>query len=303
MKKFAPNLLDATHEALVKSYWYKNNLRSFLHRAGVPASVLAEYDWSSTGPAKYHTARAIIDRYAADPATGTPLLQSIVDGLVEQDDFPQLKNLEDGPRKVKEAKAAVKFLRDLLGLKTVTERAERARADKRDEAARASEQASRRKEAIKTLANRFLTLSSQTDHNQRGRDFEPLLRDLFVLYDLDPRSSFSSPGEQTDGSLVIDGTYVLVEAKWTSGPIHPDQIRNFRAKIEDKLDSTLGLFISMSGFTAEAVHRAAQGRRLLILMDGVELAYIFQGLWALDDLLRRKLREAAETGNVFFKPW
>lgn len=303
MKKFAPNLLDATHEALVKSYWYKKDLRSFLHRTGVQASLLAEYDWGPTGPAKYHTVRAIIDRLACDPGTGTPILQAIVDGLVEQNDFPQLKNLEDAQQKVREAKAAVNFLKDLLGHKTVVERAERARDEKRTEAARASDEAARRKESIKTLAHRFSTLSSQADHNQRGRNFEPLLRDLFVLYDLDPRSSFSSPGEQTDGSLVIDGTYMLVEAKWTNGPIHPDEIRNFRAKIEDKLDSTLGLFISMSGFTKEAVHRAAQGRRLLILMDGMELAYIFQGLWSFDDLLRRKLREAAETGDVFFKPW
>jgi hypothetical protein len=99
---------------------------------------------------------------------------------------------------------------------------------------------------------------------------------------------------------LLDATHeALVKSFWYK----KDLLRNFRAKVEDKLDSTLGLFISMSGFTNEAIQRAAQGRRLLILMDGMEIAYIFQGLWDVDDLLRRKLREAAETGNVFFKPW
>jgi hypothetical protein len=73
-------------------------------------------------------------------------------------------------------------------------------------------------------------------------------------------------------------------------------------KVHDKLDNTLGLMISMSGFTEDAVNAAAAGGRMLvILMDGLDLARVFQGLDDLADVLRRKLRHAAEKGGALYR--
>ncbi len=300
--RHAPVVLDSVVEALTKVHWFKANLRSFLARAGVPAAFLAEHDWSQQGPYKRVIARSLVDRLAADPLSGTPILDRIIDALVEQETFEHLRKLEDGETKAREAREAVDALRTLLGRKSVVERAERARREQRTEAERAAAAARSHTEAIAALQRRFQALALLSDVQRRGLDLEGLLRDLFALHDLNPRGAFAIPGEQTDGSIVIDGTYILVEAKWKAAPTAPEAVRDFRSKVEDKLDSTLGLFLSMSGFTQEAVLRAAQGRRLLLLMDGQELALIFQGINDLCDVLRQKLRKASETGNVFFRP-
>jgi hypothetical protein len=44
-------------------------------------------------------------------------------------------------------------------------------------------------------------LCRMADHNQRGLDFQPWLRELFALHDLEPGGSFASVGEQIDGSI------------------------------------------------------------------------------------------------------
>src|SRR6185436_11099256 len=119
---------------------------------------------------------------------------------------------------------------------------------------------------------------------RRGLEFQPLLRDLFALYDLDPRGAFARPGEQTDGSIRLDGLVFLIEARWTEALTAPGEVREFRSKLQDKLDSTLGLMVSMAGFTDEAVASASQGGRFhILLMDGADLAPVFQSLHDLAD--------------------
>ena len=140
-----------------------------------------------------------------------------------------------------------------------------------------------------------------SDPQRRGRQFEPLLRDLFAAFDLDPRGSFLAPGEQTDGSIRFNGSIILVEARWEQDPSSPRQTREFRAKVQDKLETTLGLYIAMAGFTEEAIRKAAEGRRLIVLMDGTDLAPVFQGVVDLRELLDRSRFAATEfDGTGFF---
>jgi len=136
------------------------------------------------------------------------------------------------------------------------------------------------------------------DRRERGVQFEEFLRKLFALHDLEPRGAFSIAGEQTDGSIRVDSQLFLVEARWREEPTSPDDIRSFRGKVEEKLDNTLGIFVSMSYFTDEAIKRAAVPPAKVILVDGQDLAPVMQGLIDLVEMLRRKIRRAAETGDV-----
>jgi hypothetical protein len=138
----------------------------------------------------------------------------------------------------------------------------------------------------------------------RGRNFETLLRDLFDLFDLSPRGSFRPDGEEIDGSIIHDGVHILVEAKWEATPIETGPIGVFRQKLEDKLKTTLGLYVSMSGYSDAAIQKAGGGgARSMILMEGTELMPVFEGQVDLRDLLARKIRRAHETGQAFFKPY
>lgn len=298
MKAFTPNVLEALTEALTKIYWYKKDLRSFLYRAGVPEAVINSADWGSY---KRHVAQHIVDHLAADPASGTGLISRIIDAVVEQDSFDHLHRLDDGRLKAEEAEAAARRLKDLFGRQSVAERAARARREKRTEAERIRQEAKTREHLMTELRDEFEGLARQDNPQNRGLKFERFLRRLFAAHDLNPRGGFASSGEQIDGSIELDGTLYLVEAKWTVGQTTPAKIRDFRGKVEEKLDNTLGFFISMNGFTEEAVNRAARGRRVLILVDGRDLSPVLQGIIDLVELLRRKIRRAAETGEVLYR--
>ena len=64
------------------------------------------------------------------------------------------------------------------------------------------------------LKSLFFKIAANTNFQQRGFDFEKFLKDLFLLYELDPKGSFKNYGEQIDGAFTFDGTDYLLEAKW-----------------------------------------------------------------------------------------
>lgn len=141
-----------------------------------------------------------------------------------------------------------------------------------------------------------------TGKARRGHEFQALLRDLFALHDLDPRGAFARPGQQIDGSITLDGTFILVEAKWEEKPTEPRDVRDFQGKVQNSgLDNTLGLMISMGGFTSHAIEEPGRsGRIAVVLMDGVDVAQVFQGVVDLTEMLHRKFRHAADYSQAMY---
>jgi hypothetical protein len=302
MKVYAPAVFDAVAESLRTVYWYQNDLKSFLLRAGVPTGLVNGLPWGQN-TYKRTIVKQLIDRLASD-SRGTPIVERLIDSLVEMDEsLPHLARLIDGKQKADDGGRALRSLKDLIGRQTIVERIERARQDARTEADRAQSDRVQRQSDLSTLNTRFLALCGIADDSsstqRRGFEFQTLLRDLFVLYDLDPRGSFAMPGQQVDGSITLDGTFILIEARWQRSPMEPKEVRDFQGKVQTKLDNTLGLMISMSGFNENAVAEAERsGRIVVVLMDGVDVAQVFQGVVDLLELLRRKLRHAAECGSA-----
>lgn len=296
MKVHSPVVLDALGEALRCVYWYKKDLRSFFLRVGVPGDLIGRLDWPNEH--KRELARQVLDALSRQPDRGTSIISNLIDAVVEIEDFAHLARIEDGERLVRDATDAVRRLRDLLGRESGAEREERTRAARRIEAERRKAELVARQESISGLAAEFARIHSMEDRRERGMEFEEFLRRLFALHDLEPRGAFSIAGEQTDGSIRVDSQLFLVEARWREEPTSPDDIRSFRGKVEEKLDNTLGIFISMSYFTTEAIKRAAVPPAKVILVDGQDLAPVMQGLVDLVEMLRRKIRRAAETGDV-----
>lgn len=297
MKAYAPHVLTAIGECLRLSYWYKDDLKSFLLRVGIPSEVIQSLSWTEH---KRTVVRELLDTVPGR-SRGKDLLDRIVGGLVEQDEaFPHLRKLEDGKRKAAEALAAVRSLKEILGAQTVVQRADEARRFKRTEAERSAAETAKRQQELASLNREFLNLCAEQNTHKRGLALEPLLRRLFSLYDLEPHGSYTNPGEQIDGSIVVDGRHILVESRWLVEPADPKQVRDFQGKVRTKLDATLGLMISMAGFTDNAV-REAEKDLVIILMDGQELAAVFQGVTDLAKLLSQKLRRAADRGEAHYR--
>jgi len=121
------------------------------------------------------------------------------------------------------------------------------------------------------------------------------------LFDLDPKSAFKITGEQLDGAFTFDGTDYLFECKWHKALISIQDLDAFSGKLSRKLDNTLGLFLSINGFSEDAVKAHSTGRRAMILMDGSDLMAVLEGRIDLIQLLLRKRRHASQTGNIYLR--
>jgi hypothetical protein len=142
------------------------------------------------------------------------------------------------------------------------------------------------------------------DRQQSGYGLEDLLYQVFSLFELQPRGSFKISGEQIDGAFVHEGTDFLLEAKWQKAPANLEALRDLDGAVASNLDNTLGLFISINGFTPHGLDRYRQGNRpRIVCMDGADLMAVLEGQMDLqmdlNDLLRRKRAVASQRGEVF----
>mgnify|MGYP003583744145 CR=1 FL=1 len=148
--------------------------------------------------------------------------------------------------------------------------------------------------ALKQRLLDFATLEPQ----RRGYAFETWLTDAFNFFGLAAREPFRNRGEQIDGSFQLRGETYLVEAKWRAAPTDAADLHSFHGKLDQKAAWTRGLFISNSGFTTDGLAAFGKGKRL-ICMDGLDLFEMLDREIPLDQVLERKVRRAAESGQPF----
>jgi hypothetical protein len=301
-KIYSPKIFDALGECLRTVYWYTADLKSFLIRCGVSHTRVASLDWTY----KRTAVRELLNDLASQGAVATPQVKALVGAVVEQDDgFPHLAKVTgnvEGKQLVKEARAATLALKNLLGDRAVVAHADAARAENRTEAERRRSETTARAESLAKLKQRLTDMHAVVDAQERGYAFQSWLRELFYLHDFEPRGSFAGEGEQIDGSIRLDGQTLLVEARWTKELVGPDGVRDFVGKFESKLDNTLGLMVSVNGFTDAASAKATKGGRLMtIFVDGQDLFPVLDGITDLRRLLARKLRHASEKGEPMYR--
>ena len=76
--------------------------------------------------------------------------------------------------------------------------------------------------------------------------------------------------------------------------------RAFNAKLEDKSAWTRGLFVSESGFSPDGLIAFGRGKRV-ICMDGLDLHDMLDKCLSLVEVLSKKARHLAETGEAFVR--
>ena len=297
MKKqaIAPAALIALKEALTTVYWYKSDLRSFLTHTIPDTSLLSRLNWDGY---KRNIVVALIDTMAQDQERFQGDLLSMMTEVARVEDFSHLRQLDDGVAKAAKAESAVTALRKLIrpheDLLKEQQHSERCR--------KAAYEATLRlqgvRDKLKELSAEFCMVVSPEEPHRRGYRLEHILRDLFTLFDLDPKASFKIIGEQIDGAFTFDNTDYLLEAKWKQDPVGIQDLDAFAGKIGRKLDNTLGLYLSINGFSADAVKAHSTGRKMMILMEGSDLMAVLEERIDLLQLLLRKRRHAAQTGEI-----
>lgn len=159
----------------------------------------------------------------------------------------------------------------------------------------------RRGEELRQLQSRFETIRSM--HAQdRGYRFEGWFLDLVRLFATRVEQPFVGAGEQTDGAFELSGWVVICECKWKSVPIGPREVLAFKAKVDERALGTLGLLVSMSGFSAQAAAKLQTKEGFNVLLFGqADVLNVLSGSVSLDDLFRERRWFACCHGKAVFK--
>jgi hypothetical protein len=157
----------------------------------------------------------------------------------------------------------------------------------------------RKREGLRDV---FYELCKDKNRQRAGLALEGVLNDLFEMFQLSARGSFKLVGEQIDGSFLLDEESYLVEAKWEAERLAEDKLLVFRGKIEGKSSFTRGVFVSISGFTAECLQSISKHKQpTFFLLDGYDLTTVLEGQVTLTDVLRAKRIRLAEEGTLLYR--
>ena len=295
-KRLAPAAIVALKEALCQVYWYKGDLRSFLQSCIADRSIVAGLNWENY---KRQIVSDLVDRLCEDQDRHIGDLTRVCHEVAQMRDFRHLEQLEGGEEKARRATIAVAYLRDIVESHEESTREEADIARRQKEAAEKLRANRAVRDKLEDIKRRYNALVGSTDLQARGIELERLMYDIFELFDLDPKASFRNLGEQIDGAFYLHGTDYLFEAKWQQQPIGVQDLDAFGGKVRRKLENTLGLFLSINGFSPDGVGAHSAAQPSVILMDGADLMAVLEERIDFVTLLLRKKRHAAQTGRIF----
>lgn len=297
-KQISSAAIIALKDALSAIYWYKSDLKSFLQTSLINKEILNSINWD--GAYKRDIVAILVDTLSIKQDIYCDDLLRLCYEVGNMIDFKHLERLEGGLEKGRQARIRVEHLNTLLNThrEFLDERQKIEENKKRAAEKLKTNHAVREK--LKELKNQYMILVSSTDHAKRGFELEKIMYELFDLFDLDPKASFKNTGEQIDGAFYLAGTDFLFEAKWHNKPIGLAPLDSFSRKVARKLENTLGLFLSMSGYSSDAILVSSNDRPIIILMEGADLMALLEERIDFVTLLLRKKSHAARTGKVYF---
>lgn len=153
---------------------------------------------------------------------------------------------------------------------------------------------------LASLRRMFERLQVTANRQKAGLNLERLLWRLFDLFRLDPGEGFRLVGEQVDGWFRLHKATWLLEAKWTRKPTSKAALASFKATVESKSPATRGLFISVAGYSAQALEWVKKNQRPVFLMlDGNHVRAVLDGKEHLDTMLDRLADEFDATGEPY----
>lgn len=297
-KRLSAAAIVALKEALCSVYWYKADLRSFLQNCLASSTVLATLNWDNY---KRQIVADLIDYLCRNQDRYLGDLTRLCYEICSMSSFEHLEQLDGGRQKADRAKAAAEQLQQLVRphqeLKEEQDRViERQRITAEKLKTNAAVQ-----EKLEGIKNRYMTLVVSANAQGRGFELEKVMYDLFELFDLDPKASFRNTGEQIDGAFSLEGTEFLFEAKWQAVPIGASDLDGFSGKVKRKLENTLGVYLSINGFSEDGIAAHSSGGLVVLLIDGADLMAVLEGRIDFISLLIRKKRYAAQTGNIYLR--
>lgn len=210
-----------------------------------------------------------------------------------------------------EARATVQKARDVLGVLEVwEEKEERARelAKKQAEKEDKEQKDTELTKQLQLLLLMYDSISGKSDNPQsRGTTLEDIVNRLFNAYDLTEHLSVvqsfrrNNNGEQIDGAFKLDGWHYIVEMKWTDKVSGIRELDSLFGKVQRSSKQTMGLFISINGWSPHVVDLLRQNPdKSILLMSGYDLKVALTKEIDLIKMLHRKLSKLNLEAEPFF---
>lgn len=293
--RISPRLIQLTYEAVLKSYWRKNALRSFLRASHVSESFVSS--WASE-----ESKRELLDRLfpklqASDK--GKALIFQMAKNLSEQTTFPDLRNWEDSDIKIQDANKAVTELKKYLKTQDNEIKTEKEKRDFRERAKKEKDEIRRFKTDKTKLQSNLESMHTKIGTQKGGYEFESWFYELLDFCEIQNKRPYKTNGRQIDGSVTIEGTTYLIELKFTKDQSGATDIDSLKAKVNKMADNTMGIMVSMSGYSSVAINDASGSKSTLIILDGNHLYLFLTGVMSFKDIITRVRRHASQTGEAY----
>lgn len=290
MESLPFEVTEAIIQCIGKSFHYKDPLASFWRTCGVPAHLISKYRHEQ----KYPQARHILAELAESEA-GQLVARRILTQLCQFKKLPD-PNAPD-PKAGLTALQALKVL--ALEQKLFVEEQRKASDERQRVAQELAAAKQNRAKRLEALKDSYMEGVSMSNRQAAGYLLEDLLTELFALSEIEYRKSYRAGTQQIDGHFNFEGFDYIVEAKWRKETPDEQEIAGFKNKIETKLTSTRGLFVSIQGYRTEVINQFQGRDAKIIFMDGADLFHILDGRVSLADALKLKRDKAVQEGKVF----
>jgi len=297
VKRISTEAYQALRGALPVITWNKRPFETFLRTAlrDHPA-LLVGLNFSDL---KRNVSDQLIDTLITHEEKYQEVTLQLMLEVASMTRFPNLEQERDETQRklrIDEAHQAVTHLRSVTAQYSCDLKQSVLKENARKAAAAQAEAVRKFSDDVEVLRTRFIDLQSHQDNQKRGYEFESLLADLFLLYDLEPRLAYATELEQIDGSFSFDTDDYIVEARWRKAPTDRGDGDIFAAKVQSKGKNAMGLFVSINGFSGDFLKRFDNSTPF-ITMDGADINFVLENRIRLDDLLRAKKRHANDTGS------
>jgi hypothetical protein len=293
--RLTPYYITLVYDACLKSFWRKKALSKFLRQSGVAEAFINRW-----GPEE--SKRDFLDGLFAElPKSdqGRSGLLRMAAFLMDQDSFPDLQGWEDSKQKIAAAHDAVSKLRAYHSKQQNELQSEEEKLKVKKEFAKRQQEISRSQETLQKLNDRLNELGRELGSQNAGYRFQEWFYDLLDFSEIPNRKPYIHNGRQIDGSLTVSGTTYLVELKFTAEQAAATDIDTFHKKVTTKADNTMGIMISISGYSSVARQEASGERTPLLLLDHGHIYLVLGGMMGLGDVVDRVRRHASQTGEAY----
>ncbi|KMJ43862.1 hypothetical protein AB204_17410 [Xenorhabdus khoisanae] len=219
--------------------------------------------------------------------------------MSEQSSFPDLRNWEDSAQKTQDAHKAVNELKVYLKQQNEESQSKKERSEikarVRVERERIQRSLTDRGKLQQLLEDMNLRVGTQ----EGGYEFEEWFYQLLNFCEIQNRKPYKIDGRQIDGSLTYEGTTYLVELKFTKDQSGAQEIDSLKAKVNKMADNTMGIMVSISGYSSVAISEASGSKTTLIIMDASHLYLFLSGAMSFGEIISRVRRHASQTGEAY----